>query len=368
MKKTYDASTENTKHQSLDYKAIHYKNLFMSAASAIVVLDDKGKIAEVNEAFTHITGYQDLEVVTHPFSSILVHNDRESEKAVNNLFNNPGICSRFKHPFSCKDDKTIWIELTVSSFTSSDGCRFTICIFNDITYDYEQMISKEKTISELQEVKELQEENSAQLTVLLHELDEKNIELENEISEREKAERLLRESEERFKSLSTTDQLTGLQNRRQLHEVFENEINRSKRYKRALSILLMDVDDFKHFNDTYGHLAGDDVLSRLGQIIISNTRDTDKAFRYGGEEFLVVLPETTGEEAVATAERVRYAMESEVFTPSRGIMVTKTLSIGVAEYNTGEPSKNFLKRADDNMYKAKINGKNRIFYIGGKSI
>jgi diguanylate cyclase (GGDEF)-like protein len=190
----------------------------------------------------------------------------------------------------------------------------------------------------------------------------KNAELETEIKEREKAERLLKESEERFKSLSVTDQLTGLYNRRQLHNVFENEISRSKRYNRPLSIILMDVDDFKKFNDTYGHLAGDSVLNRLGQIIQSSIRGTDKGFRYGGEEFLVVLPETNGTDAIITAKRIMQTMEEEKFHPNANTTVVKTLSVGIAEYIPEEFSNDFLKRADDNMYHAKINGKNRISY------
>lgn len=364
LQKRYDSFKEKIRQKCPECGQVHFKNLFMNAASAIVILNDNGVIEQINEAFSHITGYASSCVITRPLSSLLASDDQDSAREIDNLFSNPGVCSRFKHPLTCNDESLIWIEMTVSSLTEESGCRYTICIFNDITHDYEQMVQQEQTIHELQEVKELQEENSAQLALLLHELDEKNLELEKEISERKKAERMLRESEERFKSLSITDQLTGLYNRRHLHDVFEDEIKRSKRYGRPLSILLMDVDDFKDFNDTYGHLAGDVVLSRLGQIIIDSIRDTDKAFRYGGEEFLVLLPETTGDEAITTAERVRKSMEDEVFFPTKGKKVIKTLSTGIAEYIQGEPSNDFLKRADDNMYKAKINGKNRIFYFG----
>ncbi|WP_245577897.1 sensor domain-containing diguanylate cyclase [Maridesulfovibrio bastinii] len=362
MKKNQNTIKKQNMLTGEDCTQIHYKHLFISAASAIVVLNEDGRVREVNDAFTHITGYHSKEIVARPLAPILASEDEESLLAISELFSNPGVCSRFKHPFKCKDGRTIWIELTVSSCIESSKCRLTICIFNDITYDYEQFLLKEKRISELQEVKELQEENSAQLAVLLHELDEKNAELETEIKEREKAERLLKESEERFKSLSVTDQLTGLYNRRQLHDVFENEISRSKRYNRPLSIILMDVDDFKKFNDTYGHLAGDSVLNRLGQIIQSSIRETDKGFRYGGEEFLVVLPETSGTDAIITAKRIMQTMEEEKFHPNANTTVIKTLSVGIAEYIPEEFSNNFLKRADDNMYHAKINGKNRISY------
>lgn len=364
MKKPHTTSqNKSTQQTGSQCSPVHYKSLFMSAASAIVVLDDNAKVEEVNDAFTHITGYGIKDICCENFSSILASDDADSTKAIEDLFNNPGICSRFKSPLKCHSGNIKWVEITVSSFIESEDCRHIICIFNDITYDHEQNFIKDKMISELQEVKELQEENSAQLTVILHELDEKNAELEKEINERKKAERLLRESEERFKSLSITDQLTGLYNRRQLHIVFENEIRRSKRYDRPLSILLMDVDDFKNYNDTYGHLAGDSVLAALGDIIRKSIRETDKAFRYGGEEFLVVLPETNGDEALTTARRILQAMRDKKFYPDVETEVVKTLSIGIAEYCTGELSNDLLKRADDNMYKAKIGGKNRIFYL-----
>jgi len=134
------------------------------------------------------------------------------------------------------------------------------------------------------------------------------------------------------------------------------------RYKHPLSLLLLDIDDFKAFNDTFGHLEGDKVLTRMGQVIRRCLRKIDSAYRYGGEEFTVVLPETRGQPATALAERIRREFSQEAFVPEPGRKVAKTVSLGVTEYIPGEELSSFLKRADDSMYRAKKAGKNRVHF------
>ncbi len=125
----------------------------------------------------------------------------------------------------------------------------------------------------------------------------------------------------------------------------------------------MDIDDFKDFNDTYGHLEGDEVLVRIGEVIQKCLRKTDSAYRYGGEEFTVTLPETTGDAATILAERIRAEFENEDFYPfGGGKSEHKTVSIGVTQYIFQEELRMFLKRADSNMYHAKGQGKNRVYY------
>lgn len=126
--------------------------------------------------------------------------------------------------------------------------------------------------------------------------------------------------------------------------------------------MLMDVDDFKMFNDTYGHAAGDKVLETIGQLIKDNIRAKDSAFRYGGEEFMVILPETCGQEAMKVAEKIRVAMAEKVYQFENEEPLSKTVSIGVSELARGETLETVLKRADDNMYQCKIQGKNRIYF------
>ena len=118
---------------------------------------------------------------------------------------------------------------------------------------------------------------------------------------------------EKLKKLAITDGLTDLFNSRHFYSQLEVEIDRSNRYKPPLSLLLLDIDKFKIYNDTYGHLEGDKVLFRLGQIIKSCLRKMDSAYRYGGEEFTVILPETGGKEALNVAQRIRTTIEAEKF-------------------------------------------------------
>jgi len=180
-----------------------------------------------------------------------------------------------------------------------------------------------------------------------------------DITERVRAEKALAESERRYKELSTVDELTGLYNKRYLKKHLHSEVERSKRGGHPLCLLLMDIDNFKHHNDTYGHADGDRVLARLGQVIARAVRASDVACRYGGEEFTVILPDTDRETAVVVAERIRNAFAAEAFFPVPEEEVRKTISIGVAQYAQGESEGELLERADQNMYKAKQGGRNR---------
>lgn len=174
----------------------------------------------------------------------------------------------------------------------------------------------------------------------------------------------LKEKERKYLELSITDGLTGLGNLRNFYTQVKSEIERSNRYRHPLSILLLDIDDFKIFNDTHGHLEGDKVLVRIGQVIRRCLRKIDSGYRYGGEEFTIILPETMGEAATALAERIRREFEHEMFSPRPGLALRKTVSIGVTQYVPGEELSVFLKRADASMYTAKKEGKNRVSFAG----
>ena len=185
-----------------------------------------------------------------------------------------------------------------------------------------------------------------------------------DISDRKKTEKALRESERRYQELSITDGLTLLYNRRHFYHQLRREIDRSIRYNRPLSLLLLDVDDFKYYNDTYGHLEGDEVLARLAQVIRENIRTCDSAYRYGGEEFVIILPESDGTSGVIVAERIREAFKKEPFTPVGEATVHVTFSVGVSEFGAGEELEKFLTRVDEQMYRAKKQGKDCVVFSG----
>lgn len=189
------------------------------------------------------------------------------------------------------------------------------------------------------------------------------VETLEDVTGRKLAESALRESESRYRTLSVTDALTGLYNSRHFYDQINIEIGRTDRYFHPLSLLLLDIDNFKKFNDSYGHLEGDVVLVRMGEVIRRCLRKTDSAYRFGGEEFTVILPETTGDAATILAERIREEYENEVFCPlDRLKPLHETVSIGVAQYIPQEGLRPFLKCVDSNMYKAKGQGKNRVSY------
>ncbi|HSM73555.1 MAG TPA: diguanylate cyclase, partial [Desulfobacterales bacterium] len=167
----------------------------------------------------------------------------------------------------------------------------------------------------------------------------------------------------KLQKLAITDALTNLHNSRYFYNQVELEVNRSNRYKHPLSMLLLDIDHFKEYNDTYGHLEGDKVLQRLGAIIRSCLRRMDSAYRYGGEEFTVLLPETNCEEAVTVAERIRASVEASVFEPAPGKQIQVTISIGVTQFQPEEDLTQFIQRADRAMYLSKQSGRNKVTAI-----
>jgi diguanylate cyclase (GGDEF)-like protein/PAS domain S-box-containing protein len=175
-----------------------------------------------------------------------------------------------------------------------------------------------------------------------------------------KTEQELKESEQRYRELSMIDDLTQLYNSRHFYVQLKSEAERSNRYGQPLTLLLLDLDNFKVFNDAYGHVEGDQVLSRLGQVVKRCLRETDSAYRYGGEEFTILLPMTTSGEGVVTAERIRTEFRKEIFSPVSGQEVYMTVSIGLAQYKTKEEIKAFVHRVDQWMYQGKKDGKDRV--------
>lgn len=182
-----------------------------------------------------------------------------------------------------------------------------------------------------------------------------------DVTERKRMEETLRKNEKKYRELSIVDDLTSLYNSRHFVNHLKMETDRAERYNQSLTLLFFDLDDFKRYNDTYGHVEGNHVLKRLGQIIKENLRQMDSAFRYGGEEFAILMPMTDIDGAVAFAERLGTGLHNEVFTPVPGRDIHITVSMGIARYIPNEDLKTFVKRADHLMYEAKKDGKNRVY-------
>lgn len=167
------------------------------------------------------------------------------------------------------------------------------------------------------------------------------------------------DAREALKFEASHDSLLRLWNRRAIIDLLSTELSRAKRSQTSLSVLLADLDFFKHVNDNYGHLVGDDVLRRAAEKISAAVREYDHVGRYGGEEFLVVLPNCTAEAGREVAERVRQHIGDEPIV-NVPFQVEITVSIGVSQWHSGQEISDLLHQADVALYRAKQNGRNRV--------
>lgn len=178
--------------------------------------------------------------------------------------------------------------------------------------------------------------------------------------------RELSEANARLERLAVTDGLTGLFNHRRFQEALHSELLRCERHKRPLGVLMLDVDFFKKVNDSMGHPAGDELLRRLAEVLGKDLRQTDLISRYGGEEFAVLLPETTKAEALQVADRMREAVEQKVNVEKVWTQHI-TVSIGVATFpEDGKTAEAVLEAADQALYVAKRQGRNRV--VGARPV
>ena len=300
--------------QSLRASEERYRALVENASDMVFRTNQNGYFIFVNVSTILMTGYEEDEIIGKRYIDIIHPSMREQAvKFFDNQFVKKIKNTYSEYPIIKKDGSEIWLGQNT------------------------QLIMEGGKITGFQAVS-------------------------RDITERKRLEKDLKESEERYRQLSIMDDLTQLYNARHFHSQIKMEINRLERYDYPLTLLLLDIDDFKVFNDTYGHLEGDQVLMRLGQVIKRCLRKADSAYRYGGEEFTVILPMTTGQEGFVTAERIREELSKEDFTPVPDQSVHLTVSIGLSQYKQKESIKDFVSRVDQLMYQSKKNGKDRISF------
>jgi diguanylate cyclase (GGDEF)-like protein len=198
----------------------------------------------------------------------------------------------------------------------------------------------------------LNDELEARVAIRTAELNRINELLRAEIEERKRIEQQLHQ-------LATTDPLTGALNRRHFFELVEQEFDRSQRYGRQISIILVDLDHFKEINDSHGHIAGDQLLQAVANRFTQSLRQMDIFGRYGGDEFVVLLPETNIEQAKLAAERLHKNVTSKAVETSRG-SIPLEISIGVASLVNTDDMEKLLIKTDQALYKAKAEGRNRV--------
>ena len=175
----------------------------------------------------------------------------------------------------------------------------------------------------------------------------------------------INEAQQKLMALASVDDLTQLYNRRYFFERFNQEVERAMRYQRPLSCIILDIDFFKQVNDSYGHLAGDQVLIDIANILKNNCRQSDLAGRYGGEELIILLPETEASGAMIIAERIREMIEEHQTLDGKGVVIAVTVSMGIAsltgpELRNLDKNERIVQYADDALLLAKKKGRNRI--------
>jgi diguanylate cyclase (GGDEF)-like protein/PAS domain S-box-containing protein len=289
-----------------------YRALVENANDMVFRTDRKGHFTFANVSTIRVSGYEEEEIIGKHYLSLIRPDMRE--EAVN-FFRDQmagGIKNTYsEYPAVKKDGSEIWLGQNT------------------------QLIIEDGNITGFQAVS-------------------------RDVTERRRLEKELKESEERYRELSIVDDLTQLYNSRYFYNQLRMELHRIERHEYPLTLLLLDIDDFKKFNDTYGHIEGDQVLVRLGQVIKRCLRKEDSAYRYGGEEFTIILPMTTKEDGAVSAERVREELKEENFSPEPDKQINLTVSIGLAQYKKNEDIKAFVNRVDHLMYQGKRRGKDRI--------
>jgi diguanylate cyclase (GGDEF)-like protein len=274
---------------------------------------------------------------------IVIRFDKTSMALNNILEENSNILKK-----DIEDDKKIATELV--------GVNQVVLNESSIEALKEIVLSKVERLSE-----EISKKIDHKSTALVH-IEKEKESVNRELSEYKKREQeliKLRKELEKYKVESVTDPLTGLFNRKFLVKKFEEEMERSKRYNSKFSVIFIDIDNFKRINDVYGHIVGDFVLKYLANIIKSELRKVDYAFRYGGEEMVVLLSETDLDGAMKFANRLLETVRNTIFRYKTEELKI-TVSMGVVEYKTGEPLDQIINRADAAMYRAKKEGKDRV--------
>jgi diguanylate cyclase (GGDEF)-like protein/PAS domain S-box-containing protein len=283
-----------------------FHSVFEQAAAGIARVSPTGAFLEVNEKLCDILCYGKSELLGMTFQELTHPDDLASSlELVQSLLEGERESFSTEKRYIGKRGQTVWVSLTASLVRSADGApKYFVSVLSDIG--------------------------------------------------------LRKEMEQELINRATHDSLTGLWNRTELAKALEKEAARAGRYSRPFSLLMLDIDHFKLVNDDCGHQVGDRVLIELAEILEEATRAADFVGRFGGEEFLLILPELNHEKALGLAERIRKQVESHtIITQDQVIKIT--VSIGVSTFpKHGNDVDALVKASDDAMYKAKASGRNQV--------
>lgn len=311
-----------------------YRSLFENSMEGIFQTTLDGRIRNVNPALARMLGYSSPHEVMKEMTNVatqLYSTSEERERLLAHLFAEEKITG-FEVEFKRRDGSSLWVSLNARLHRTHKGeVEFLEGTIQDIT---ERRVDEQRLI-------------------------DYNIVLEFQKKELEKTNIELARVNRQLETLATLDGLTGLKNHRVFQERLREEFDRARRYLLPLSLIMLDVDKFKDYNDTYGHPSGDEVLRRVARIIESCVRDCDFTARYGGEEFVLILPQTDSEGAFAIAERCRATIEQFAWTVRPVTASFGVVSLSVSENETIR-SEDLLASADERLYIAKANGRNQV--------
>lgn len=311
-------------------------------------------VAEINRSDDYLVGqvHSLQEVLSHqPLSMQQVY---QLETSLKEVIRKQGMLK------STLDEATSSLRTLLDRFISR------LALMTDTTDDFHSKISKHseklKQTSNVEELSGIIGSLMEDTSLMQLDLTRSRDELLSAREQVEAAEQRINELENALEAASAKvkeDQLTGAYNRRGLAEHFQREISRAERTSSDLSVALIDVDNFKQLNDRYGHLTGDDALKYLVDVIKHNLRPADIVARFGGEEFVLLMPDTPVDEAIDTVQRLQRELTRTFFMANNDRLVI-TFSAGVAKWHLGEQDIEVIERADQAMYQAKISGKNRV--------
>ncbi|MCW3053712.1 MAG: diguanylate cyclase domain/uncharacterized domain [Chthonomonadales bacterium] len=318
----------------------------------------QGVVTSWNPAATRLFGYS-AEQMLGNYTTLPFFPDhlREKETLLAHLKQGDRI-EPFRSTQLDREGKPILVELTLFSIRNSDSDIIGIGMFARKWAENAQIAAPDtetlSSLSDAQAITERLAEANAHLTMQIEVANAQSEQLEAQKAELERANRQLAELNTRLEALATTDGLTGLKNHRTFQERLQEEVRRAVRYGSPLSILMLDVDRFKTYNDAFGHPAGDAILRKIAEVLQAKARTTDLVARYGGEEFAVILPETDREQARTAAERFRGAIESASWPEWA---VTASFGVATLSRTTGDAVA-LIAQADAALYQSKRIGRN----------
>jgi diguanylate cyclase (GGDEF)-like protein/PAS domain S-box-containing protein len=321
-----DITERKHAEEALQASEKKFRALFEHASDAVTLVDAAGNIVFESPSITRITGYIVKERLNMYSFEVLHPDDRETaQNAFGKLLQIPGGSATMEFRVLHKDGSYRYMDCTATNLLDEPAIRAVVVNFRDIT-------DRKQAEEKLQEANKLLEEQLGEIKIL----------------------------QDYLREQAVRDPLTGLYNRLYLYTTMEREFARAKRENSSVSVMMIDIDHFKDFNDTHGHQAGDEVLIALGGLLRKGIRQGDIACRYGGEEFIVIMPGVDEADAERRAEAIRRDFNNLCINYGGGELFS-AISIGVAFYpQHGNSMNEIVKAADTALYEAKQAGRNRV--------